>query len=92
MKLGFLYLAITDLPEDVDWNQRATGRQRGGQAKLDVHVQMVLHLVARVAALSRAALEELCMLLFEIPHILLHREVVLSPHTWFSLLHMSRAC
>ena len=89
MKLGFLYLAITDLLQDVDWNQRATGRRCGGQANLDMHVQTMLHLVARVAALSRAALEELCMLLFEVPHILLHREVVLSPHTWFSLLHMS---
>ncbi len=39
--LGFLYLAITDLLEDGDWKQRPIGRQYGGQAKLDMRVQVV---------------------------------------------------
>jgi len=87
--LGFLCLAITDLLEDVDWNHRPIGRQCGGQASLDMHVQMVVHLVGRVAAPSRAALVKRCMLFFEGLHKFLYRKAVLSPHTWFSLQHMS---
>ena len=88
MMLGSLYLAFTDLLEDVDWNQRPTSRQCGGQASLDMHVQMVLHLVSRVAAPSRAAFVECCMLFFVILHKLLNRKAHLCPHTWFSLQHM----
>ncbi len=86
--LAFLNLATTDLLEDVDWNHRLTGRQCGGQASLDMHVQVVLHLVGRVAAPSRAALVERCMLFVVVLHKLSYRKAVLSPHICFSLQHM----
>ena len=54
-----------------------------------MHVQMVLHLMGRVPALSRAALVERYMLLFEFLHVVFDRKAHLCPHIWFSLQHMS---
>lgn len=89
MMLAFLNLATTDLLEDVDWNQRPIGRQCGGQASLDIHVQMVLHLVGRVPVLSRTAVIDRCMLCLVSLHVLLYMQALHCPNTWFSLQNMS---